>query len=181
MSRWRRVIAEEMGGLTPRRVLLGLINGLLPARAFGRVRALLYRRVGCRLGPGTILAGPVEGLEVRPSHLTTGAHCYLNSPLFIDTTASVTLGDGVSLGHHTVIVTTDHAVGSAQFRAGSLSSRPVSIGDGAWIAAGVTLLPGVTVGAGAVVAAGAVVTRDVPPHTLVGGIPARVIRELDKK
>jgi len=181
VSRLRRVIAEELGGLTPRRAFLGWVNAVLPPRAFGRVRALLYRRAGCRLGPGTILAGPIEGIDTRPSHLTTGAHCYLNSPLFVDTTAPVTLGDGVSLGHHVVIVTTDHAVGAAEFRAGALSSRPVSVGDGAWIAAGVTLLPGVTVGAGAVVAAGAVVTRDVPPHTLVGGIPARIIRELDKE
>lgn len=180
MSRLRRVISEELGGLTPRRVWLGVVNAVLPRRAFGRVRALLYRRAGCRLGPGTILAGPIDGVEKCPSHLRTGAHCYLNSPLYIDTTASVTLGDGVSLGHHTVIVTIDHAIGTAEFRAGALSSRPVTLGDGVWIAAGVTLLPGVTVGDGAVVAAGAVVTRDVPPHTLVGGIPARVIRALEK-
>ncbi len=178
MSRLRRVIAEELGGLTPRRAALGIVNALLPRRAFGRVRALLYRRAGCQLGPGTILAGPIDGIETCPGHLRTGARCYLNSPLFVDTTAPVTLGDGVSLGHHAVIITIDHAVGTGQFRAGALSSRPVAIGDGAWIAAGATLLPGVTVGEGAVVAAGAVVTRDVPPHTLVGGIPARVIRTL---
>jgi maltose O-acetyltransferase len=57
-------------------------------------------------------------------------------------------------------------------------ARPVSIEDGAWIAARVTILPGVTIGRGTVVAAGAVVTRDVPPNTLAAGVPARVKREL---
>jgi acetyltransferase-like isoleucine patch superfamily enzyme len=55
---------------------------------------------------------------------------------------------------------------------------PITIEDGVWIASRVTLLPGVTVGTGAVVAAGAVVRRDVPPHTLVGGVPSRVLRDL---
>jgi len=54
----------------------------------------------------------------------------------------------------------------------------VSVEDGAWIAARVTVLPGVTIGRGSVVAAGAVVTRDVPPNCLVAGVPARVLREL---
>ena len=55
---------------------------------------------------------------------------------------------------------------------------PIVVGDGVWIGSGATLLAGVTVGAGAVVAAGAVVTRDVAPHTVVAGIPARPVREL---
>jgi acetyltransferase-like isoleucine patch superfamily enzyme len=55
---------------------------------------------------------------------------------------------------------------------------PIRIGRGAWIAAGATVLQGVTVGDDAVVAAGAVVTKDVPPRTLVAGVPARVIRAL---
>lgn len=56
------------------------------------------------------------------------------------------------------------------------SSAPVVIGDGVWIGARATILKGVTIGDGAVVAAGAVVTRDVPAHSLVAGVPARVVR-----
>ena len=56
-------------------------------------------------------------------------------------------------------------------------ATPVTIGHDVWIGHGATLLPGVTVGDGAVVGAGAVVSRDVAPYTIVGGVPARLIRE----
>ena len=57
-------------------------------------------------------------------------------------------------------------------------AKPVIIGDGCWIGANATIIGGVTIGEGAVVAAGAVVTKDVPPHTLVGGVPAKYIKSL---
>ena len=59
---------------------------------------------------------------------------------------------------------------------GGSGPGPIVIGDHVWIASGACVMPGVTIGDGAVVAAGAVVTKDVPPRTLVGGVPAKVIR-----
>jgi acetyltransferase-like isoleucine patch superfamily enzyme len=56
---------------------------------------------------------------------------------------------------------------------------PIIIGDGVWIASRVTVLPGVFIGDGSVVAAGAVVSRDVAPNTMVAGVPARLVRELE--
>ena len=56
-------------------------------------------------------------------------------------------------------------------------TKPVIIKDNVWIGLGATILKGVTIGEGAIIAAGAVVNKDVPPHTLVGGVPAKVIRE----
>ena len=60
-----------------------------------------------------------------------------------------------------------------------LFCKPVHIGKKAWIGAGATILPGVTVGENAVVAAGAVVTKDVAPNTIVGGNPAKFIKNID--
>ena len=60
-----------------------------------------------------------------------------------------------------------------------IGPNPVAIGDDVWIGGNVTILPGVTIGNNVVIAAGAVVTRDVPDNSLVGGVPAKVIREIE--
>ena len=59
-----------------------------------------------------------------------------------------------------------------------MEPRPVRIGDKVWVGANATILPGVTIGDGAIVAAGAVVTKDVAPRTVVGGVPAKVIKTI---
>jgi acetyltransferase-like isoleucine patch superfamily enzyme len=134
-----------------------------------------------QVGAATLIVGPIT-LGTFPGavrRIRLGARCFVNSHVFIDASAPVWVGDHVSIGHHVVIVTTNHAIGPAYHRAGRLTSAPVTIESGAWVAAGALLLPGVTVGSGAVVAAGAVVASDVPAHTLVAGVPAKVIRHLD--
>ena len=174
------VAGRELGGYSARLGLVQLTERLLPLGGGGRLRAALYRLAGLRVGRGTMIAGPLTfgaGRHFR-RNLRLGAGCFVNSHVYIDLAAPVTLGDGVSVGHHVIIITSDHAIGPPQFRAGALRPAPVTLEDGAWVGAGATLLPGVTVGRGAVVAAGAVVTKDVPPDTLVGGVPAKVIRAL---
>jgi acetyltransferase-like isoleucine patch superfamily enzyme len=81
------------------------------------------------------------------------------------------------IAHKVNLVAAGHPVEPAKRRS-SITAVPITIEENVWIGAGATILPGVTIGADSVVAAGPVVADDVPPATLVGGVPAKVIRSI---
>ena len=93
--------------------------------------------------------------------------------------APVRMGDHVWLGPGTKIITVNHPLTPLGRRRHLGIAKPVTIGDDVWMGANVVVLPGVTIGDNVVVAAGAVVTKDVPSNTLVGGVPAKRIRDLE--
>lgn len=157
-----------------------IVSRLLPPLVGNTVRASLLRWGGVSIGRGTVFGGPtiVVGF-FGATGLRIGRDCIINGRTFFDVTEHIELGDRTALGQDVMILTSSHQVGDATCRCGEQFERPVSIGPGAWVAARAVILPGVTIGAGAVVATGAVVTKDVPPNTLVAGVPARVIKHLD--
>ena len=111
-------------------------------------------------------------------HIRVGDHFYANYGCTILDVAPVTIGSHCLLGPNVSLFTAGPPLEAAMRSAGPEYGRPITIGDHVWLGGGVIVCPGVTIGDGAVAAAGAVITRDVPPYTLVGGNPARVIREL---
>jgi len=88
------------------------------------------------------------------------------------------IGNHVMIGPNTLITTVGHPLSPSKRRGYMAQAAPVNIGNDVWIGGNVTILPGITIGNNVVVAAGAVVTRDVPDNTLVGGIPARKLKDL---
>lgn len=90
----------------------------------------------------------------------------------------VEIGDNTMIGPGTLICTVNHPLSPAGRRKHQGIAKPVKIGRDVWIGGNAVILPGVTIGNNVVVAAGAVVTKDVPDNTLVGGVPARKIRDL---
>ncbi len=92
----------------------------------------------------------------------------------------VIIEDGVSVAGQNFILTHNKPLEYHKHLSEAFLA-PVTIKKNAWIAIGVIILPGVTIGEGAIVASGAVVAKDVPPNTLVGGIPAKVIKEFEMK
>lgn len=115
----------------------------------------------------------------RPELLSLGSHVSIHPLCYIDATGGIDIGDDVSIAHGVSIMSTEHRLDRVDIpiRDQGVSSARVSIGDDIWIGAGARILAGVTIGSGAIIGAGAVVTRDVEPRSIVGGVPARVLRE----
>ncbi len=111
--------------------------------------------------------------------VTIGAHCSVNPLCVLYGTGGLAIGDYVRIAAHTVIVPSMHKFDRLDLPIHEQGSTAdgIVIEDDVWIGAGVCVLDGVRIGTGAVVAAGAVVVKDVPPRTIVGGVPARVLRQ----
>ena len=103
-----------------------------------------------------------------------GKNVFINHACSFLDMGGITVEDNVLIGPKVNLITENHPLDSRDRRA--LVCKPINIKRNAWIGAAATILPGVTIGENAVVAAGAVVSKDVPANTVVGGIPAKVIK-----
>lgn len=112
------------------------------------------------------------GDVVIGDHTRVGLHNTVIGP--------VTIGSHVNLAQGITITALNHNFEDKSQRIDDqgVSTNPVIIGDDIWIGANAVILPGVSIGHHSVVAAGAVVTKDVPPHSLVAGVPAKIIKEI---
>ncbi|MGA2284761.1 MAG: acyltransferase [Dehalococcoidia bacterium] len=174
----RAQIALEVGEMHVAFTLANVLLAPFPMAVGRRLRPIIYRRLGMRIGRGTLLNSPwhLEGMGKPYGRLTIGDHCTFRR-VRLELNAPMTIGDWVLVSEDVTLTTDTHEIGPPERRMGILKSRPMRIGNGAWIQRR-AFVAGVNVGDGAIVATGAVVTKDVPPNTLVGGIPAKVIREL---
>ncbi len=110
-------------------------------------------------------------------NITIGNNVFINAGCKFQDQGGIVIGDGTLIGHNVVLATLNHDL--APEKRQQLHPAPIRIGCGVWIGANATVTSGVTIGDYAVVAAGAVVNRDIPAYTVVGGVPARVIKTLD--
>lgn len=139
----------------------------------------LVNLYGCRIGDGSRIGAFVE----IQKNATVGARCKISSHSFV--CEGVVIEDEVFVGHGVMFVNdrmprATNADGSPQGEE-DWTVEPTRVCRRASIGSNATILSGVTVGEGALVGAGAVVTRDVPPHAVVAGSPARVIRLLEQR
>jgi maltose O-acetyltransferase len=134
------------------------------------LRAIGVQARGASLAPGTY---------IDSGNVAIGRRTFVNHRCYFDGNAPIRIGADCAVGPRVCFLTSGHELGPSSRRPGPTISAPITVEDGCWIGAGSILLPGVTVGRGAVVAAGSVVTRDVPPDSLVGGVPARVLKDLE--
>ena len=111
-------------------------------------------------------------------NLTIGKNVFFNSGCKMQDQGGITIGDGTLIGHNVVLATLNHDIDAS--KRSNMHPKPINIGKNVWIGANATILSGVTIGDGAIVAAGAVVTNDVPAYTIVGGVPAKIIKQIEK-
>ncbi len=138
------------------------------------VRGLLSELFGYRVP---------ESLRVFPPfytdfgrNITVGRDVFINACCHFQDHGGVTIGDGCQIGHNVVFATLNHGL-SPEDRQNTYPA-PIVLGRNVWVGSNATILQGVTIGDNAVIAAGAVVTKDVEPATIVGGVPAKVIRRI---
>ena len=109
-------------------------------------------------------------------HITIGKNVFINFDCTFLALGGITIEDEVLIGPKVNLVTENHPLDPKERK--GLIAKPIIIKKNAWIGANATILPGVTIGENAVVAAGAVVSKDVPDNTIVGGIPAKFIKNV---
>lgn len=131
-----------------------------------------------------LIGKPVgEGFALFPpfytdfgKNITIGDHVFINAGCKFQDQGGIVIGDGALIGHGVVLATLDHDLDPEKRQ--QLHPAPIRLGKRVWVGANATITSGVTVGDNAVIAAGAVVTKDVPANTVVGGVPAKVIKSI---
>jgi maltose O-acetyltransferase len=157
-----------------------ITNHLVAHVPFFALRHLWYRRVlGIRIGADSSVFMGCFIYFYRPfqrvdQDFEIGPKSIINRRCTLDGRGGIRIGANVSVSPQVMLITSEHGVNDPDF---GVEDNPIVIEDYAWIGSRATVLPGVTIGEGAVVAAGAVVTKDVPPYTVVGGVPAKKISE----
>jgi maltose O-acetyltransferase len=141
------------------------------------VRPALLKAFGLKFGKNCAI---FPGLRIysRLDDVTIDDHSFINQNCFFDASAPIKIGKHCQIGLNVSFITSTHQLNSDLKGKRPTLSKPIEVEDCVWICAGAQILGGVTIGEGSVIAAGAVVTKDVPPHTVVGGIPAKIIKSI---
>jgi acetyltransferase-like isoleucine patch superfamily enzyme len=139
------------------------------------VRALSSDLIGKKVDDSFLLVPPFY--TTGGPDISVGRNVFINQNCTFYDLGGLEIADDVMIGPNVSLITSGHPLEPSQRRA-RVIAKPIVIERNVWIAAGATIIGGVTVGENSVVAAGSVVTRDVPPNTLVGENPARVIRSI---
>lgn len=162
-------------------VFLSLANHLPRAKACDKLRPALLRLAGMTVGRGCTLWG---AFDIRPiggaKNLSIGDDTFVNTGARFGVKGeTVSIGSRCQIGPRVMFETMNHGLVYEPGKGRGGWTKPIVVEDEVWVGAGATITQGVTIGRGAVVAAGAVVTADVEAATVVGGVPARLLRRID--
>jgi len=150
---------------------------IIMSRIQHKIRKSFLRNSCFSIGENLVV---YDGIRVHcPEHLSIGNNVAINNDVWINAAGKVRIGNYVLIGPRVIIHSANHKYNDPNIpiqKQGHIFKK-VIIEDDAWIGGRAIILPGVKIGKGAVVAAGSVVTKDVPPYSVVAGVPARRIKD----
>jgi len=195
MNDWERMISGRLYNAGSKDIENYHLTGMTLCEKFNRTsirktkkkEKILARLIPSSKGKDLMIFAPFYCEYGR--NIRVGQDCFFNYNCTLLDIAPITLEDNVWVGAGVVIATPMHPFLPeervfAEYPDGFHDleyAKPITIKKNCWICSSATITGGVTVGENSIVAAGAVVTRDVPPNSLVGGVPAKVIRTLDEQ
>ena len=164
-------------------IFLSLANILPFFGFFNRNRFKLLKLAGIEIKGKGIILGPLTVTPYTGVHnITIGDNFFLNTEIrFGCPNATIMIGDNVAIGPRCSFETTSHGLKYIEGKGRGSSYGNIVLENNVWIGANCVILKNVTIGEGAVVAAGSVVIKDVEPYSLVGGIPAKILKKISKK
>ena len=136
--------------------------------------SLLKELFSDKLGENSRIMAPIAGAAF--DYIEIGSNVFINSNSLLMARGGITIEDDVMLAANVQLLSNNHDEYDRQV----LLCKPIHIKKGAWIGAGASILPGVTSGEYAIVGAGAIVTKDVGDYEVAVGVPAKVVKTLDK-
>ena len=151
------------------------VNHILAGTKYFPLKRKLLCSIGYQIGTNTKIVGPLY----NTGRLCIGDNCWIGMNLTVHGNGTVEIGNNCDIAPDVTSLTGGHKMGMAERRAGSGETYHITVGNGVWIGARATILLNSTIGDGVVISACACVTRDVPANTLVGGVPAKKIQELE--
>ena len=138
------------------------------------INGLLCELFGKPVGKGFKMFPPFYTDFGKNTHI--GDNVFINACCHFQDHGGIFIGDRCQIGHNVVFATLDHGLKPEERR--TMTPAPIVLGKNVWVGSNSTILQGVTVGDNAVIAAGAVVTKDVAANTVVGGVPARKLKDI---
>lgn len=153
-----------------------LCNSVLSSIPFISLRSIGLRLLGMNIAPNVRF---YQGFHIRnPKGITIEEGVSIGPKVLLDGRKKLKIGRSVVIAYEAIIWTLNHDYNDEHFCG---KGAPVVIDDYAWICSRSMILPGIKIGKGAIVASGAIVTKDVPPYSIVAGVPAKIIGKRKEK
>ena len=168
----REMTSDEMIKMAEMAEIVFKLNHTLPnSEEYNEIIKQLF---GDNIGENSTVMAPIAGAAF--DHIKIGNNVYINSNSLLMARGGITIEDDVMLAANVQLLSNNHDEYDRQV----LTCKPIHIKKGAWIGAGASILPGVTIGKYAIVGAGAIVTKDVGDYEVAVGVPAKIVKTLDK-